>query len=186
MKMSSVGDIPEKVQKLLSSEEKVIGRFSNVWREYYATEKRLIGFERPDWVLFLLILGLLPGVLTILLTRKVYLGTLEYSKITEVNRVLFKQVGLTIIGIIIGVPMIIGGIVIIASTGDSGSGLILIILGIFAVITCWFYRPSFYQLKIEGLSNAQGGKWFISKAKGLHSKNSADRFAELIMTKIRK
>lgn len=178
--------VPKSVQEHLLPDEDVIGRFSTIWREYYATDKHLIGFGRPDWVQVFLVLGILPGILAILLTRKVYLGTLEYSKISEVNRVLLRQVVLVALGIILGVPMVIGGIFVLATAEYPGGGWVLLIMGAFVIIALWLGRPSFYQLKIADLPKAQKRKWFISKSKGLQSKNSADRFAELIMTMIRK
>ena len=48
--MSSIKDVPENVKTHLLPDERVIGRFSSIFREYYATDKRLIGFQRPDWV----------------------------------------------------------------------------------------------------------------------------------------
>ena len=61
VRMSSIKDVPENVKTHLLPDERVIGRFSSIFREYYATDKRLIGFQRPDWVQVLLILGILPG-----------------------------------------------------------------------------------------------------------------------------
>jgi len=182
--MSSANDVPEKVQTHLLPNEKVIGRFSSIWREYYATDKRLIGFQRPDWVQWLLILGLLPGILAIILTRKEYMGACEYSKISGVDRVRLGQVVLGALGIIIGIPMIIGGIFVLVTFEDPGGGLVLLILGVFAFTVLWFGRPSFYQLRIAGLPKSEQQKWFFSKSKWLKHKNSADKFAELIMTKI--
>jgi hypothetical protein len=183
--MSSANDVPENVKTHLLPDEKVIGRFSSIFREYYATDKRLIGFQRPDWVQLLLILGILPGILAIILTRKVYMGAFEYSKISEVNRVLLGQVVLGALGIIIGVPMVIGGIFVLATFEDPGGGLVLLIVGVFVFTALWLGRPSSYRLRIAGLPKSEEQKWFFSKSKGLKHKNSADEFAELIMTRIK-
>lgn len=183
--MSSANDVPEKVQTHLLPNEKVIGRFSSIWREYYATDKRLIGFQRPDWVVWLLILGILPGVLGIILTRKVYMGALKYSTISGIKRVLLNQVVLVVLAIVIGAPLAIWGIVALATYEDPGGGLLLLILGVFAFTVLWLSRPSLYQLKIAGLPEAEGRKWVFSKSKGLKHKNSADKFAELIKSKIK-
>jgi len=183
--MSSIKDVPENVKTHLLPDERVIGRFSSIFREYYATDKRLIGFQRPDWVQVLLILGILPGILAIILTHKVYMGACEYSKISGVNRVLQGQVILGVLGIIIGIPMVIGGIYVLATFEDPGGGFVLLILGVFAFTALWLGRPSSYRLGIAGLPKAEERKWFLSKSKGLKRKNSADEFAELIMTRIK-
>jgi len=173
------------VETLLSPDEKIIGRFSSIWREYYATNRRLIGFQRPDWVPLLLILGLLPGILAIILTRKEYMGVCEYSKISGVDLVRIREVILGALGIIIGIAFVIWGIFVLATLEDSGGiGLVLLLLGVFAFTVLWFGRPSFYQLRIAGLPKSEQQKWFFSKSKWLKHKNSADKFAELIMTKI--
>jgi len=115
------------VETLLSPDEKIIGRFSSIWREYYATNRRLIGFQRPDWVPLLLILGLLPGILAIILTRKEYMGVCEYSKISGVDLVRIREVILGALGIIIGIAFVIWGIFVLATLEDSGGiGLVLL------------------------------------------------------------
>jgi hypothetical protein len=183
--MSSIEDVPENVKTHLLPDEKVIGRFSSIFREYYTTDKRLIGFQRPDWVQMLLILGILPGVLAIILTHKVYMGACEYSKISGVTRVLQGQVILGALGIIIGIPMVIGGIYVLATFEDSGGGFVLLIMGVFAFTALWLGRPSSYRLGIASSPKAEERKWFFSKSKWLKRKNSADEFAELIMTRVK-
>ena len=183
--MSSTNDIPENVRTHLLADERVIGRFSSIFREYYATDKRLIGFQRPDWVQVLLILGILPGVLAIILTQKAYMGACEYSRISGVNRLLQGQVILGVLGIIIGIPMVIGGIYVLATFEDPSGGFVLLIIGVFAFTALWLGRPSSYRLGIAGLPKTEERKWFISKPKWLKHKNSADEFADLIMTKIK-
>jgi hypothetical protein len=183
--MPSINDVPENVKTHLLPDEKVIGRFSSIFREYYATDKRLIGFQRPDWVQLLLILGILPGILAIILTRKTYMSALEYSKISGVNRVLQGQVIVGALGIIIGIPMVIGGIYVLATSEDSGAGFLLLIMGVFVFTALWLGRPSSYRLRITGLPKSEEREWFFSKSKWLKRKNSADEFAELIMTRIK-
>lgn len=183
--MSSANHVSEKVKTHLLPDEKVIGRFSSIWREYYATNKRLVGFQRPDWVQWLLILGLLPGILAMILTRREYMGACEYSKISGVSQVRIRQVIIALLATVVGVTMIVLGISILVTFGDQGGGLVLVIIGVFGFIALWLARPSFYQLRMEGLPKAEERKWFISKPKGLKHKNSADEFADLIMTKIK-
>jgi hypothetical protein len=136
-------------------------------------------------VQLLLILGLLPGILAIILTRKEYMGACEYSKISGVDRVRLGQVVLGALGIIIGVPMVIGGIFVLVTFEDPSGALVLLILGVFAFTVLWFGRPSSYRLRIAGLPKSEEQKWFFSKSKWLKHKNSADEFAELIMTRIK-
>jgi hypothetical protein len=182
VRMSSIKDVPENVKTHLLPDEKVIGRFSSIFREYYATDKRLIGFQRPDWVQVLLIPGILPGVLVIILTRKAYMGACEYSKISGVNRVLQGQV---ILGLSSASPWLLEGSIVLATFEDPGAGFVLLIMGVFTFTTLWLGRPSSSRLGIAGLPKAEEREWFFSKSKGLKRKNSADEFAELIMTRIK-
>lgn len=173
--------MPERVKEHLLPDEDVTRRFSSIWKEFYATNKRVIGFERPDWVVMFLVLGLLPGILALLLTRKTYLGAIEYSRISGVSRKLSRTVLIVALGLVIGLPLIIMGIVVLTTAPEPSNGWVLLILGLFILALCLYFRPSAYQFEIRDLPKNEARKWFFGKAKGLSSKSEADKFAQLIV-----
>lgn len=181
--MASKINVPDKVKKHLSADEEVIRRFSSMWKEFYVTNQRLIGFERPDWLVLFFIIGLLPGILAILFTKRTYFGAVEYSRISGISNVRWRTILMVALGLIIGVPLIIMGLVILSTAPEPGGGWLSIILGAFALLALWYGRPSVYQVNIRELPQKESRKWVFAKLKGFGGRNAADELAQIIKEK---
>jgi hypothetical protein len=57
--------VPGSVRRVLEPEEKVVGKTGNFSRDFYATNTRILVFERPSWLVYSvwILLGILWAVL---------------------------------------------------------------------------------------------------------------------------
>ena len=62
--------VPKSMTKLLSPDEYVIGKITSPDRDLYATNKRVLVFQKSLWYALFFLLGILPGLLAWLLTPK--------------------------------------------------------------------------------------------------------------------
>ena len=73
-------DVPESVRRVLEPGEEVISKAGNSERDFYATNTRILVFERPRGLSYLL------GILTLVLVKKSSLQTFEpYSMISGIT-----------------------------------------------------------------------------------------------------
>jgi hypothetical protein len=184
--------VPGYVKKSLLPGETVIGKTTKLEKDLYATDKRVLVFQKPGWIYFIYLLGVLPGLIAVLTAPKTLTGSLEYSRMSGIqNKPLrfptFQYIGLG--GIVLCLIM---SIIFIASIRSSDIpeawwiGLLPVAVSLIFVAALVLRKFPTWQIELAERPGAQPEIWRIPQDKGGGKLEEQRSFADLVGRKIRK
>ena len=169
--------------KLLSPDEYVIGKITSPDRDLYATNKRVLVFQKSLWYALFFLLGILPGLLAWLLTPKSLRRFVEYSRLLGTEFVSHRPTVNMICGLVLGLLFLIPGVVLMVmfwGTGGAFFGWFLVFLGGLYVVMFCVIKQTYCQFKITNVGESELKKWRIYLPKIGSLPGKIRQFARLV------
>jgi ABC-type multidrug transport system permease subunit len=180
--------VPKSVRKVLLSDEEVISKTGNFYKDLYATNKRVLNFEKPTWLVVFILIGVLPYFLALLLATKSYSGSIKYSQISGIN-LRSSRLQFIVVGLILGLVLIALGLFIVIITLTSPYeeshgvwvlGLFFIILGVLLGGFISLRKATFWQIELKDKPGQHPSRWRIQKYPRGDKLTEATEFAKLV------
>src|SRR4030042_5240277 len=175
--------VPKSMTKLLSPDEYVIGKITSPDRDLYATNKRVLVFQKSLWYALFFLLGILPGLLAWLLTPKSLRRFVEYSRLLGTEFVSHRPTVNMICGLVLGLLFLISGIAVMTAfwgTGGAFFGWFLVFLGGLYIVMFCVIKQTYCQFKITNIGEIELKKWRIYLPKIGSLPGKIRQFARLV------
>jgi len=176
----SILAIPNNVKKVLQPGEEVQGYTATFYKDFYATNKRILSFEKPPWLGILILAGVLPYFLALLIASKAFNGEVECSNIATINfrtdRTRFIIVGLIMLVIVGGLGLFIIVLSLFSPYKEAAIlGIFFLILGVVTGGIVMVRKASYWQIELKDQPGERPAKWRIPK-----TGNDTAEFTDLV------
>lgn len=174
--------VPSAVREHLLANEEVMGKIScNSMRgevDFYATDKRVLGFGRAGWwVFFFGIIGLMA--------QKTYVGAYEYSRISSVSLKTGRMTTYLVGGIVLGGIFLVLGLWMLTIPGAQAFGVIFLIPGLLSFVMLSILKTTYYQLEIHDLPENDLARWTMIRPRLGARRKSIKEFVETVEKKLK-
>jgi hypothetical protein len=185
--MSTIA-VPKSVAKVLAPGEEVIATTTSFYKDFYATTRRVLTFEKPAWLPVLILAGLLPYLIGLLAAGKTLAGSLDYSQIAGVtprsSRRQFVVVGLVLGLLLAGLGLFIAVIALTSPYKESQGawviGAFFIGLGVLLGGLLALRKANFWQIEPANEPGKHPGKWRIPRQARADKLTVDSEFARLV------